>query len=99
MMLSPRELAPENLPDRRWLNEHLTYTHGFGLTMGPVNQVTADGLPVLLVKDIPPVSSVDSIQVRRPEIYFGKRSTNMRLWHQQSRVQLPLRRRKRLFHL
>jgi uncharacterized membrane protein (UPF0182 family) len=56
-MISPRELAVESLPNRNWINESLTFTHGFGLTLGPVNQVTPEGLPVLFIKDLPPVST------------------------------------------
>ncbi len=74
-MLSPRELSTENIPTRNWINETLTFTHGYGLTLGPVNQVTPEGLPVLLVRDIPPVSTVADIKVSRPEIYFGKLSS------------------------
>ncbi|MEW6108877.1 MAG: UPF0182 family protein [Nitrospirota bacterium] len=74
-MLSPRELSTESIPTRNWINETLTFTHGYGLTLGPVNQVTPEGLPVLLVKDIPPVSTVDNIKVRRPEIYYGELSS------------------------
>ena len=70
--LSPRELNPASLPSRNWINEHLTYTHGYGLCMGPVNEATPDGLPQFFIKDIPPVSSVPSIQITRPEIYFGE---------------------------
>ncbi|MBK9316552.1 MAG: UPF0182 family protein [Acidobacteria bacterium] len=73
-MISPRELSAESLPVRNWINETLTFTHGFGLTLGPVNQVTTEGLPVLLIKDIPPVTSVPSLDVTRPEIYFGELS-------------------------
>jgi uncharacterized protein len=72
VMLSPRELSSEHLPQRNWINEHLTFTHGYGLTLGPVNQVASEGLPVLMVKDIPPSSSVPSLQITRPEIYFGE---------------------------
>ena len=69
--LSPRELNPESLPGRNWINEYLTYTHGYGLCLGPVNEFTSEGLPVLFIKDLPPVSSV-SLKVTRPEIYFGE---------------------------
>jgi hypothetical protein len=69
--LSPRELNPDNLPGRNWINEYLTYTHGYGLCLGPVNEFTSEGLPVLFIKDLPPVSSV-SLKVTRPEIYFGE---------------------------
>jgi hypothetical protein len=72
VMISPRELAAESLPNRNWINERLTFTHGFGLTLGPVNQVTPQGLPVLFIKDIPPASSVPALNVTNPEIYFGE---------------------------
>ena len=79
VMLSARELSYQNLPrdaqgrdaDRQWINEHLQYTHGYGLVMGPVNRITAEGLPELFVRDIPPVSTVP-IRVTRPEIYYGE---------------------------
>ncbi len=70
-LLSPRELLSSNLPNRTWINEHLTFTHGYGVSLSPVNQVTPEGLPVLLIKDIPPQSNVDLV-VTRPEIYFGE---------------------------
>jgi hypothetical protein len=71
VLLSPRELNPASLPTRTFINEHLTFTHGMGLTLGPVNQVTSEGLPVLFVKDLPPVSTV-SLKVSRPQIYYGE---------------------------
>ncbi len=71
VLLSPRELNVASLPTRTFINEHLTFTHGMGVTMSPVNQVTGQGLPVLFVKDLPPVSSV-SISVTRPQIYYGE---------------------------
>ena len=73
VMLSARELNPGALPNRTWVNERLVFTHGHGLTLGPVNQVTSEGLPVLFVRDLPPVSTVD-IQVREPSLYFGELS-------------------------
>jgi uncharacterized protein len=74
-MLSPRELSTESIPTRNWINETLTFTHGYGLTLGPVNQVTPEGLPVLFIKDIPPVSTAKNIKVNRPEIYYGQLSS------------------------
>jgi uncharacterized membrane protein (UPF0182 family) len=71
VLLSPRELNTASLPTRTFINERLTFTHGMGLTLGPVNQVTGEGLPVLFVKDLPPASSV-SLRVTRPEIYYGE---------------------------
>ncbi|MGH9844482.1 MAG: UPF0182 family protein [Blastocatellia bacterium] len=72
VMLSARELPSASLPTRNWINERLTFTHGFGLTLGPVDEVTAQGQPVLFVRDIPPVSTVPSLKIDRPEIYFGE---------------------------
>jgi uncharacterized protein len=75
-MLSPRELSAENLPSRTWINEHFTFTHGFGLTLGPVNQATKEGLPVLYIQDIPPVSTKEELEVTQPAIYFGELSND-----------------------
>jgi hypothetical protein len=71
VLLSPRELNAASLPTRTFINEHLTFTHGMGLTLSPVNQVTVEGLPVLFIKDLPPVSTV-SLRVTRPQIYYGE---------------------------
>jgi uncharacterized membrane protein (UPF0182 family) len=71
VLLSPRELNAASLPTRTFINEHLTFTHGMGLTLGPVNQVTPEGLPVLFLKDLPPVSTV-SLRISRPQIYYGE---------------------------
>ena len=73
-MISPRELSVNSLPNRNWINEQLTFTHGFGLTLGPVNQITPQGLPVLFIKDLPPVSTAPELNITRPEIYFGELS-------------------------
>jgi len=75
-MLSPRELSTASLPSRTWINERFTFTHGYGLTLGPVNEATEEGLPVLLVQDIPPESSTPSIKVTRPSIYYGELSND-----------------------
>jgi uncharacterized membrane protein (UPF0182 family) len=71
VMLSVRELNPNALPNRTWVNERLVFTHGHGLTLGPVNQVTSEGLPVLFIRDLPPVSSID-LPVTQPSVYFGE---------------------------
>jgi uncharacterized protein len=75
VMMSARELDSSVLPNRTWVNERLTFTHGYGITLGPVNQVTEEGLPVLFVQDLPPVSSVDLV-VTQPSIYFGELSSD-----------------------
>ncbi len=73
VMLSPRELSYNDLPSRNWINERLIFTHGNGLTFGPVSRISKEGLPEFFVKDIPPVSLAD-IKVKRPEIYYGELS-------------------------
>ncbi len=73
VMLSPRELSYRALPARTWINEHLTYTHGYGAVLGPVNRISREGLPEFFIKDIPPVSSTN-IKITRPEIYYGETS-------------------------
>ncbi len=76
ILLSPRELNSASLPQRNFINEHLTFTHGFGLTLGPVNEVTEEGLPLLFIKDLPPTSTIPSLQVTRPGIYYGELTDN-----------------------
>ena len=71
VMISPRELSYKNLPSRIWINEHLTYTHGYGVAVGPVNRVSQEGLPEFFIKNIPPASSI-ALKVTRPEIYYGE---------------------------
>ncbi|HUX33142.1 MAG TPA: UPF0182 family protein [Gemmatimonadaceae bacterium] len=69
--LAARELNSASLPTRTFINDRLTFTHGMGVTMAPVNQVTTEGLPVLFIKDLPPASPV-GIKLTRPEIYYGQ---------------------------
>ncbi len=75
VMLSARELSAEKLPEeaQTWVNRRLQFTHGYGLALSPVNEVSTQGLPVLLVKDIPPIGDFN---VERPEIYFGEKTND-----------------------
>jgi uncharacterized membrane protein (UPF0182 family) len=79
-MLSPRELNIQGLPGQAqtWVNQHITYTHGFGVAMSAVNQVTNDGSPDFLVQDIPP-QSVSGLELTQPRIYYGERGTGYSL--------------------
>jgi len=74
VMLATRELNVEKLPEssRNWINEKLVYTHGYGITMNPVNGFTAEGLPTLILSNMPVQSTVRGLTVTRPEIYFGE---------------------------
>jgi uncharacterized membrane protein (UPF0182 family) len=74
VMLATRELNVEKLPEssRNWINEKLIYTHGYGITMNPVNGFTPEGLPTLMLSNMPVQSTVRGLSVTRPEVYFGE---------------------------
>jgi len=74
LMLAVRELDPTRLPPqaRTWVNQHLVYTHGYGVVAAPVHRVSAEGLPELWVRDIPPRAEFSELQLQRPEVYFGE---------------------------
>jgi hypothetical protein len=76
VMISPREFNLDALEERSrtWVNEHLFYTHGYGVAMSPVRDVSREGLPVLYIQDIPPRSEI--FEVTRPEIYYGELNRN-----------------------
>jgi len=73
-MISAREMDLSNLPvgSRTFVNRRFKYTHGYGITITGVNEFTEEGLPSLLVKDIPPVSTDSNLEVNRPQIYYGE---------------------------
>ncbi len=73
--LATREIDETKISDS-WLNRHLKYTHGYGITLSRVDKVTASGQPDVLVGNIPPESSVEEIQITRPEVYFGELSND-----------------------
>ncbi len=74
VMISAREMETGNLPleSQTFVNKRFKYTHGFGIALNRVSEFTSEGLPNLLVKDIPPVSEYDELRVTRPEIYYGE---------------------------
>jgi uncharacterized membrane protein (UPF0182 family) len=73
VMLAARELSPEKLlaQAQTWVNRRLQFTHGYGVAMSPVNEVTPEGLPTLLLQDVPPRGK---LPVDRPEVYYGEKS-------------------------
>ena len=75
VMIATREMDVNKLPEqsRNWINERLVYTHGYGVTMNPVNEFTTDGKPRFILSNMPIESSGD-IEITRPEIYFGERT-------------------------
>ena len=78
VMLSARELSYRHLPGQgqSWINEHLTYTHGYGLVAGPVNRISPEGLPEFFQKDIPPKATAGFPAITRPELYYGESSND-----------------------
>ncbi len=74
VMIAPREMNQERLQAKTWVNLHLVYTHGFGVVMSPVNRVTKEGMPNYLIKDIPPVYTVqdEELRIEVPQIYYGE---------------------------
>lgn len=79
-MVSARELNIDGLPAQAqtWVNQHITYTHGFGVAMSAVNQVTRDGSPDFLVQDVPP-RSAPGLEIEQPRIYYGEIGNDYKL--------------------
>ncbi|MCL6451203.1 MAG: UPF0182 family protein, partial [Acetobacteraceae bacterium] len=77
VLLSAREINQEQLPQqaRTWVNLHLKYTHGYGAVVSPATEFTAEGMPVLWVRDIPPQTDAEPLKISRPEIYYGEQTT------------------------
>lgn len=78
--LAVRELDTDRLPERTWINQHLVFTHGYGIVMSPVNRATPEGLPELWIRDVPPVISGPpaqaGINVDRARTYYGELTRN-----------------------
>jgi uncharacterized membrane protein (UPF0182 family) len=74
VLMAPRELQLSQIGEAsaRWINPHLIYTHGYGVVMAEANRITADGLPVLFIKDAPPVVTTKSLKLTQPEMYYGE---------------------------
>lgn len=78
VFLGAREMNNELLPNeaKTWVNQHLKYTHGFGVAVSPVNKTNNVGQPDLIVKDIPPATDVAELTIDEPRIYFGENDYN-----------------------
>jgi uncharacterized membrane protein (UPF0182 family) len=75
VMLAGRELDPNKL-EPSWVNQHITYTHGIGVAMVPINDTGSQGQPNLLIQDLPPTSDPGTPTVTNPRIYFGLQESN-----------------------
>lgn len=71
VFLAAREIDTKKV-NEQWINRHLKYTHGYGAVLSPVNRITAEGQPQLLIRNIPPESDAEGLHIQRPEIYFGE---------------------------
>ena len=69
VVVAVRELNIDGNPSRNWINDHLVYTHGFGMVAAYGNTVDADGKPTFVIGDIPPTKGLGEFQ---PRIYFGE---------------------------
>lgn len=75
VMLGVRELDISRV-QANWTRERLQLTHGFGAVVTTVNEVIDEGLPNLLVRDIPPASNVLPVSIDGSRIYFGERTNH-----------------------
>src|SRR5215210_4803376 len=76
-MLSARELDLGGNPNATgFVNKRIIFTHGIGVTMVPVNEVTAEGQPELFICNLPPASSSGAPKITEPRIYFGERPSD-----------------------
>ena len=74
VLLTARELDLSQLGDAssRWINPHFIYTHGYGIVMAEANHITSNGLPVLLIKDAPPIITAPDLSLTKPQLYFSE---------------------------
>ena len=77
VMISAREMQTKNLPlqSQTFVNKRFKYTHGYGIVLNKVNEFTQEGLPNLLIKDIPPESRYQDLKISKPQIYYGELSS------------------------
>ena len=74
VMVSARELDLAGNPDATgFVNQRIIFTHGVGVAMVPVNEVSSEGQPRLFIRNLPPVSSGGAPEIKEPRIYFGER--------------------------
>ena len=73
VVISVRELDLNGIPTQNWINEHLVYTHGYGVVAAPDNKATSEGAPSFIEKDIPPQGVLG---VKEPRVYYGELSPN-----------------------
>lgn len=73
VVIAVRELNIEGNPSRNWINDHLVYTHGFGLVAAYGNDRDVDGKPKFAVGNLPPTGALGDFE---PRVYFGENVPN-----------------------
>ena len=73
VVIAVRELNIEGNPSRNWINDHLVYTHGFGLVAAYGNDRDIDGKPKFAVGNLPPTGALEKFE---PRVYFGENVPN-----------------------
>jgi uncharacterized membrane protein (UPF0182 family) len=71
VLTSGRDIDGESLPQKSWVAQHLSYTHGYGNIMAATN-ASDSGQPVFTNKDIPVVSTGNGTKVEQPATYYGE---------------------------
>jgi uncharacterized membrane protein (UPF0182 family) len=66
-----REISEANLNRPTWVNQHLVYTHGYGVVMSPANTSADNGQPAFDIQSVPPHSSNGAPVIRNPDVYYG----------------------------
>lgn len=78
--VAARELPASQIPDRAqtWVNKHLIFTHGYGVVMSPVNEIAPNGMPNMIVQDIPPTTT-QPLNLKQMGIYYGEETDQFAL--------------------
>jgi uncharacterized membrane protein (UPF0182 family) len=74
VLVASRELDIRQVSEANtsWINSHFIYTHGYGMVLAEVSKIRPDGLPVLLIQNMPPEVTAPGMKLVRPEIYYGE---------------------------
>ncbi|MDQ4491029.1 UPF0182 family protein [Sinomonas sp. ASV486] len=75
-VIAVRELNSQGLSptQQSWYNNHIVYTHGYGVVAAYGNTATVDGKPVFMESGIPSTGVLGNDDSYQPRIYFGEYS-------------------------
>ncbi len=73
VLIAPREIDYNALPNETWVNRHLVYTHGYGVVIIPSSQIGPEGVPNFWMQNINDTSTV-GLTLKEPSIYYGLQS-------------------------